>query len=110
MGSSSEAQTRADQDFSTGHYSLEGTSPKAYLVSSCDKTLRWRCFAFKSLAWSSGSQLWLHIRITWAALETWGAQTPPRPLNLNLCQGPEPSQHYFAKTYQMVLGIKSELL
>lgn len=48
-----------------------------HLVSSVDNTLGWRCFAFKVLAWSSGSLFWLHIRIMWAASETWGVQTLP---------------------------------
>lgn len=39
-----------------GHCSSEGASFRAYLVSSCHKTLRWRCFAFKT-----SLELWFSI-------------------------------------------------
>lgn len=103
MGNFSETQRGADADFSPGLCRLERTSSRADLVSGCDKTLRWRCFAFKSLAWSSGSQLWLPHRATWAASEIRGARLHPRPCIGISGPGSRTQSALFCKVYQVIL-------
>lgn len=97
MGSS-QRHEEGQPETSLGQCRWDLAASKAYLVSSYDKTLRWRCFAFKILAWSIGSRLWPHLRITRAALETWGPQSAPQTTaSESPGQGPERSQPYFVK-------------